>query len=228
MASAVDGIVSDDSLLSAISPAFAAAGNEAAAMQGAEADGEGHDHDHDHDHNVNDYPGELSEAMDKIWAGEGGEGGAGLGKMWPSVRIPALTEDQLKSIIPGNTLRNDGRAAFYYDKTGKIEGWVSSYEELKPDKVNKLCTASAIAARDYWREDDRCWKVINNPMKGVWKIDNHKLCTNVTVQGNKEAQCWHVALILDRIGLFNEEGAMHKVGKVIKKGRVLGKLGDDN
>tara|TARA_B100001939_G_scaffold300374_1_gene276299 strand:+ start:11551 stop:12279 length:729 start_codon:yes stop_codon:yes gene_type:complete len=226
-ATTLDKAIPAYQLLSPVSPAFAASGNEAgesgegAVSQHGDEGGEA-----GHWHSLNDYPGELSEALEKIWAGEGGEGGAGLGRMWPSVRIPALTNKQLEMVVPGNTLRNNGRSAVYYDESGKLEGWVASYKEVRSEKVAEICSAQAIVSYKYWREGERCWEIVSNPMKGSWKIENHKLCTNVTVKGQGESKCWHVALILDRVGLFDEDGVMHKVGRIIKRGRVLDLMGD--
>ncbi len=211
----LDEAVPGQSLFSPVSSALAADSNEAG--EGGEAG---------HGGNVNNYPGELSEVMAKIWAGEGGEGGAGMTHMWPSVRIPALSHEQIESIIPGNTLRNDGRAAMYFAPSGELEGWAASYAELPADQVDATCTAAALAERKYWREDDRCWKININPSSGTWKIDGHQLCTRTTTRSELVNSCWHVAVILDRIGLFDEHGDMQKVGRVIMQGKVLGVTGD--
>jgi len=176
--------------------------------------------------NLNDFSGDLSDALKKIFAGEGGEGGIGLGPMWPSVRAPALTNTQLQMVIPGNTLRNDYRTAVYYNPAGTLEGWITSYSALAPAQVDRLCTEANVAAHKYYRSGNRCWERVNNPLNGKWKIADHKLCTDITSQGKRDTQCWHVALILDRIALFDETGALNKLGRVLKQGRILAQEAD--
>lgn len=175
---------------------------------------------------LNDFSGDLGDALKKIFAGEGGEGGIGLGPMWPSVRAPALTNAQLQKVIPGNTLRNDYRTAVYYNSAGTLEGWITSYSAIAADQIDKLCTEANVAAYKYYRSGSKCWERINNPLSGSWKIANHKLCTDITSQGKRDSQCWHVALVLDRIALFDENGALNKLGRVLKQGKVLAQKAD--
>ena len=60
------------------------------------------------------FPGNIDKAVSNIFAGEGGEGGAGLSLMWPSITIPALSSADIKKVVSGNTLRTDGHVAWYF------------------------------------------------------------------------------------------------------------------
>ena len=163
------------------------------------------------------FPGGTFEsALGKILAGEGGEGGIGLSKKGDTVSIPALDEAQVKQAIGGNTLRIEHHNAYYFDKSGKGEGWEIKYSKVDVAKCGKGADAS------YELEDGECWhsETVKLPAS-QWSVRGNKLCTVPAVGPvTGKSGCVSVFLILNNVGLFDGDKLVGK-GKTLHKGRML-------
>lgn len=199
-----------------VSPALAAEGGEGGegGESGASAAGEKAGADVG-------FQGDLPHALEKIFAGEGGEGGAGLTTMWPRISAPALTGDQVRMTITGNSIRSDEHHAFYFDKNGTVEGWYATWAK-GPDA--KACPKTEVAGDNFFRAGEACYlKTVVN-FSGPWRISNHQVCASINWMGKTQDPCWHVALLLDRVALFAASGKLEGKGNDLVRGKVLGQL----
>lgn len=164
-----------------------------------------------------DFPGGFDRALEKVLAGEGGEGGRGLTKMMPSVTSPALRGFQISKAITGNTLRTYGGSAIHYDPAGSLSGWMGSWTLASSGK----CPGKTLT-EDYFNGAKGCYKMTRKPVTGTWSVEGDKLCRVVTTDGVTKKGCSHVALLLDTFGLFDSEtGTMSGKGFKLLPGKQI-------
>lgn len=164
------------------------------------------------------FPGGFDKALEKVLAGEGGEGGRGLSKMLPSVTSPALAGYQVKKAFTNNTLYSAGASALHYDVSGKLAGWVGSWALISPDK----CPTRAGPAETYFQGSKGCYKMTKHPAAGNWSVKNDQLCRSFTANGKQTTGCSYVALLLETFALFDgETGAMSGKGFKLLAGRQM-------
>lgn len=158
-----------------------------------------------------DYPGgTVEEAVDLILAGEAGERGMGMTKMWPQITIPALSNDQINTVVAGNTLRANEAVAHFFDESGKVTGWQVEWNPL-PESQWQRCPRVGVAGDEYYlRDDGTCFEMAVEEVNGTWKVSDNKLCTDITWSEKRQNDCFHLALVIDRVILFNSHGAPHK------------------
>lgn len=177
-----------------------------------------------------DFPGNLDEALNLIYAGKGGEGGIGLTKLWPRISAPALSGEQVRRTLIGNTIRQQDVLAIYFNPDGTLESWFNEWTE---QDAAKCPAGKKHVAGDGWSmRDGRCFARTIVPVTGTWKIKNHQVCPVLIWDGSrtenfksgKNDTCWYVALILDQVVLFDTDGEIQGRGKELKRGRQLGQV----
>jgi hypothetical protein len=164
------------------------------------------------------FAGDLDKAISNIFAGEGGEGGAGLSPMWPTITIPALSSADIKKVVTGNTLRTDHHVAWHFLPDGRIEG---SYVEWQGAR-NEQCPAKELSTDAVHRgTDGKCYASTNLPSKGTWSVKDNQLCVNVTWSSGAKNDCRYVAILLDDIALFDSRGKIDGKGMKLLKGKSI-------
>lgn len=164
------------------------------------------------------FPGDLDKAVSNIFAGEGGEGGAGLTRMWPSVVAPALSSSDIEKVVTGNTLRTDGHVAWYFAANRSIAGSFIDWQAT--DK--KRCPAKE-DPKDafYLGTDGVCYTYTVHPSKGNWSVRDNQLCLNVSWATGKREDCRYLTILLDDLALFDGQGKIDGKGMKLLKGKAL-------
>jgi hypothetical protein len=166
------------------------------------------------------FQGDLDKAVSNIFAGEGGEGGAGLSRMWPSITIPALSSADIKKVVSGNTLRTDGHVAWYLAPDLRIEG---GFVEWKATDAQS-CPQQEIATDAFHRGTDGvCYTYKLYPSKGTWSVRDNQLCVNVSWDTGAKNDCRYVAILLEDIVLFDQTGKIDGKGMKLLKGKSIAK-----
>ena len=166
------------------------------------------------------FVGDLDKALQNIFAGEGGEGGAGLSPMWPTVSAPALTGPEIATVITGNSLQLEGHFSYYFTAQQRVEGLFIDWQQMP--KTSDRPKQNVEDGEFYLNERENvCWRNKILPLQGSWKIDSHQLCLDVSWSGGKKQECRYVAILLDDIALFNVSGAMEGKGYQLLQGKQL-------
>ena len=164
------------------------------------------------------FPGNIDKAVSNIFAGEGGEGGAGLSLMWPSITIPALSSTDITKVVSGNTLRTDAHVAWYFTPDQRIEG---GFVEWKATE-QQLCPAKDIATDAFYRGTDGiCYTYKLYESKGTWSVRDNQLCLDVSWATGAKKDCRYIAILLDDIALFDAKGKIDGKGMKLLKGKAL-------
>lgn len=168
------------------------------------------------------FVGNLDTALENIFAGEGGEGGAGITPMWPTVTAPALTGPEIARVVTGNTLQLPEHASYYFSGRNVVEGLYIHWDQL-PSASS--CPAENVEDSDYYLnpKDQICWKRNALPMQGKWEIRNHQLCLDVSWSGGKKQDCRYLTILLDDIAMFDASGQIDGKGHKLLQGKQLGK-----
>jgi hypothetical protein len=164
------------------------------------------------------FQGNIDKAVSNIFAGEGGEGGAGLSLMWPSITIPALSSTDITKVVSGNTLRTDAHVAWYFTPDQRIEG---GFVEWKATE-QQLCPAKDIATDAFYRGTDGiCYTYKLYESKGTWSVRDNQLCLDVSWATGAKKDCRYIAILLDDIALFDAKGKIDGKGMKLLKGKAL-------
>ncbi len=168
----------------------------------------------------NDFPGgTFSDALRKVLAGEGGEGGIGLEYKSGTVTVPALKGAQISEALTGNTLARSSAFALHFRSGGKFSGW-----ETKWVPVAAADCAKAGSDENYEKGDDGSCehRVTVQVPQGTWRIAGNLLCTQPALEraagGN---ECTSAFLILDNLVLFDRSGKMMGKPNELLKGPRL-------
>jgi hypothetical protein len=169
------------------------------------------------------FLGNLDNALEKIFAGEGGEAGAGLTPMWPSVTAPALTGPEIEKVVKGNTLTMTWHYDYHFAADGSLAGTNTTFKKL--GDASK-CPAKIVEGDGYSLSSDKrsCWKTTVVPTAGAWSVKNHQLCLDIRWTGGVKQACQYVAILLDDIALFDVTGTIDGKGMKLVKGKQLTKL----
>lgn len=168
---------------------------------------------------TDDFPGGFDKALEKIFAGEGGEGGRGLTKMLPSVTSPALHGFQIEKALTGNTLHSFGASALHYNASGQLAGWVGSWALISPN----ACPAKPASGDTYFQGAKGCYKLSKHEATGTWTVKDDQLCQSFTADGKSTTGCSYVALLLDTFALFDSAtGVMSGKGFKLLVGKQIG------
>lgn len=166
------------------------------------------------------FVGDLDSALANIFAGEGGESGAGLTPMWPSVTAPALTGAEITRVVAGNTLQLPGHVSYYFTKSNSVEGRYIHWDQLPSVSA---CPAQNVEGGDYYLNPTTnvCWKQTILPLQGTWAVKSHQLCLDVSWSGGKKQDCRYVTILLDNIAMFDASGVIDGKGHKLFQGKKL-------
>jgi hypothetical protein len=165
------------------------------------------------------FPGDLDKAVSNIFAGEGGEGGAGLSPMWPSVVAPALSSSDIEKVVSGNTLRTDGHFAWYFGADRSVEGGQTEWTPVE----RKLCPAKEVDTdKVYLGTDGICYTYKLYQSKGTWSVRDNQLCLNISWSTGKKDDCRYLTILLDDLALFDARGKIDGKGMKLLKGKSIG------
>lgn len=166
------------------------------------------------------FIGDLDHALQNIFAGEGGEGGAGLTPMWPTVSAPALTGPEIAKVVTGNSLQLEGHFSYYFTAQQRVEGLFIDWQKMP--KLSDCPKQNVEGSEFYLNERENvCWKSTILPLQGSWKVANHQLCFDVSWTGGSQKECRYVAIVLDDIALFDAAGKMETKGHTLLQGKQL-------
>lgn len=165
------------------------------------------------------FQGDLDDALGKIMAGEGGEGGAGLTPMWPSVTAPALSGAEVKKVVAGNTLRTEHHVGYYFAPNGAMEGWRIEWGEVPLAQ----CPSPDVKGDAYILNKARtnCFKSTETALRGTWTVTGNQLCMDLKWAGGGSRNCRYVTILLDDIAWFDGGGKIDGKGMQLKKGNML-------
>jgi len=162
--------------------------------------------------------GNLESAVNKMFVGEGGEGGAGLTPMWPSVTAPALTGHDVEKVVTGNTLRTNAHVAWYFTPDKQVEGGFVDWKLTD----QKLCPAVDDPKDAYYRNaEGECWTYKLYPVQGTWAVRDNQLCLDVKWNTGTRNNCRYVTILLDNIALFDAQGKIDGKGMHLLKGKSI-------
>lgn len=166
------------------------------------------------------FIGDLDHALQNIFAGEGGEGGAGLTPLWPTVSAPALTGPEIAKVVTGNSLQLEGHFSYYFTPQQRVEGLHIDWQKMP--SVEDCPKHNSEESEFYLNTHENvCWRSKTLPLQGGWKIADHQLCLDVSWAGGKQQECRYVAILLDDIALFDASGKMQGKGYQLLQGKQL-------
>lgn len=158
--------------------------------------------------------GTLAHALDKIFEGEGGEGGLGFTSMRRSFSVPALTGSQLQQVFAGNTLGQHRWLSMYLQPDGTASGWHGYFKEIERSR----CPQQDTDGDGLHLDANRCMQLTFANYQGAkWSVQDDKLCIP-NIEGKSGNSCYYAALVLNNVALFDESGKMIGKGKDLAKG----------
>lgn len=83
------------------------------------------------------FPGNFDRALELMLMGEGGEAGIGMHRVWPTASVPALSTEQIRKTIPGNTLAIEHHYSLQFKPDGTIGGYHLAYSDAPVAKCPK-------------------------------------------------------------------------------------------
>lgn len=164
------------------------------------------------------YPTGFDKALSLMLAGEGGENGIGVHKVWPTLSVPALTTAQIGKAVSGNSLVIPYHYTHQYSADGTIGGYNIRYD---PVDVKK-CPKKEIAGDGFLLYEGVCSAQVNEPVKGSWKAEDNKLCVDIAwgSKGEKIDGCYNVFFIMDSVAMVKPDGTVSGKAHALKKGAV--------
>ncbi|WP_332767735.1 hypothetical protein [Phenylobacterium sp.] len=173
------------------------------------------------------YPGgTIEHALEKMFDGEGGEGGLGMTDLADGrFSVPALKNDQIVKAVGGNTIRSGDRFALHFSTDGRVEGWTLKWTPAP---------ASACAeprAKGYALDDGQCIASTEIPVRGAWSARGDKLCMPGVFASPFDikipaSRCYSLALAINSVLAFDEAGKLVRRPMSLVRGDARGKLAD--
>lgn len=161
------------------------------------------------------YPTGFDKALSLMLAGEGGENGIGVHKVWPTLSVPALTTEQIAKAIAGNSLVIPYHYTHQYSADGKVGGYNIRYD---PVDVKK-CPAKEIPGDGLLLYEGVCSAQVNEPVTGTWKAQDNRLCVDIAWAGKSQiAGCYNVFFIMDSVAMVKPDGTVSGKAHQLKKG----------
>lgn len=160
------------------------------------------------------YPDGFGKAVSLMLAGEGGENGIGVHKVWPTLMIPALTGAQVKAAIADNSLVIPYHYTFQFKADGSIGGYNIRYDEV----AVKTCPKVEKPGDGLLLYEGVCSKQVNEPIAGNWKVDGDKLCLDLGWSSTKVNDCFTVFFVMDSVALVKADGSVWGKAHALKKG----------
>ncbi len=168
-----------------------------------------------------EFPGgTIEHALEKIFDGEGGEGGIGMTRLTRSFSIPALRNDQIAKVASGNTVRANKRFAVFMSPTGAATGWAVKW---KPAAAPQCASKRAGFRID--EENGQCLEGYEVAIAGKWRAADDKLCMPGIFETKVTAEtCYSMALVLNNVVFFDDDGRVMSKGWDLAKGDVRAKI----
>ncbi len=158
----------------------------------------------------------FSKALNKVLAGEGGEGGIGFSTAGDNFTIPSLTTKQLKAALVGRTIRKDQAVAIYFSPDGNVEGWKRDWS-----KASSMDLCPTALGDDHEVYEGECWVAAKSPIVGSYTFKNNAVCMPA-YSGKKEdgSDCYHIGFLLKYVVIGNGK-RMFGSGKDLVDGKEL-------
>lgn len=161
------------------------------------------------------YPAGFDKALSLMMAGEGGENGTGVHKVWPTLSVPALTTEQIKKAVTGNSLVIPYHYTHQYSADGKVGGYNIRYD---PTDIKK-CPKKEIPGDGFLLYEGVCSAQVNEPVTGTWKAENNKLCVDISWAGKQQVTgCYNMFFVMDSVAMVKEDGTVSGKAHALKKG----------
>lgn len=162
------------------------------------------------------YPAGFDKALSLMLAGEGGENGTGVHKIWPTLSVPALTTEQIAKAVSGNSLV----IPYHYTHQYRPDGTVGGYS-LRDERVDvKKCPKTEVPGDGLILYEGVCSAQIKEPITGSWKAEDNKLCVDIKWGGSGGAidGCYTMFFVMDSVALVKPDGTVSGKAHALKKG----------
>jgi len=162
------------------------------------------------------YPAGFDKALSLMLAGEGGENGTGVHKVWPTLSVPALTTEQIAKAVSGNSLV----IPYHYTHQYRPDGTVGGYS-LRDERVDvKKCPKTEIPGDGLILYEGVCSAQIKEPISGSWKAEDNKLCVDIKWgnSGGAIAGCYNMFFVMDSVAMVKPDGTVSGKAHGLKKG----------
>lgn len=161
------------------------------------------------------YPTGFDKALSLMLAGEGGENGIGVHKVWPTLSVPALTTEQIGKAVSGNSLVIPYHYSHQYSEDGKLGGYNIRYDQVDV----KRCPTTEVPGDDLLLYEGVCSLQVKEPITGTWEAKDHKLCVDVSWAGKKQFDgCYTMFFIMDSVAFVKPDGTVSGKAHSLKKG----------
>lgn len=160
------------------------------------------------------YPTGFEKAVSLMLAGEGGEGGLGMHKVWPTLSLPALNGKQVAKALAGNSLAMPYHYTIQFGANGSVGGYNIKYTEV----AAKKCPKVEVPGDGLLLYEGVCSQQTNEPITGTWKVENHQLCLDARWESDKVNECFHVFFALDSVALVSQDGNLWHKAHQLKAG----------
>jgi len=161
------------------------------------------------------YPTGFDKALSLMLAGEGGENGIGSHRVWPTLSFPALTTDQIRKAVTGNSLVIPYHYTHQYSADGKVGGYNIRYD---PTDLKK-CPKKEIPGDGFLLYEGVCSAQVNEPVTGSWQAKDDKLCVDIAWAGKSQISgCYTMFFVMDSVALVKPDGTVSGKAHGLKKG----------
>jgi hypothetical protein len=164
------------------------------------------------------YPAGFDKALSLMLAGEGGENGTGVHKVWPTLSVPALTTEQIKKAVSGNSLVIPYHYTHQYSADGTVGGYNLRYDPISPKK----CPKTEVPGDGLLAYDGVCQAQVKEPVTGSWKVEDNKLCVDIKwgSKGEKIDGCYNVFFVMDSVAMVKPDGTVSGKAHALKAGKA--------
>lgn len=157
----------------------------------------------------------FAKALEKMLAGEGGEGGIAWSQFGPTFGTPALNDAQLKQGLVGRTVRKDQAVAFHLGTDGNAEGWKLDWSKADaakcPDKLGEY----------HEIQHGQCYTAARFEIKGKYEIKNGQVCLpSLTGKPADGQACYYVGFALNKV-IVGDGKKLFGSGKDLVDGKSL-------
>ena len=161
------------------------------------------------------YPTGFDKALSLMMAGEGGENGIGVHKVWPTLSVPALTTAQISKAVTGNSLVIPYHYTHQYGADGKVGGYNIRYDPIDVKK----CPKKEIPGDGFLLYEGVCSAQVNEPVTGTWKAEDNKLCVDISWAGKPQVTgCYNMFFVMDSVAMVKPDGTVSGKAHALKQG----------
>jgi hypothetical protein len=164
------------------------------------------------------YPGgNFTAALEKMFMGEGGEGGLGYRSHANALELPLLTEAQLRYAVTGNTIRKNFIYAIHLDPSGAAMGWFRDWEKVSVE----MCSTHTRKDGYYSDAVGDCHKEKVTPVSGKWQVKGNRICLPDVAERDGRDGCFRMAFFMNSVVLLDNKGKIQGEEMYIAKGQEL-------